>query len=160
MTNPTAPATARLAAEGDIEILLPMMQDLYDHDGVPFQADMARRGFDFWLEGERSGKDRGQILVLEAEGRVVGYMVLAFDFSLEFGGLCTFIDELYLREEFRGRGWGSWAVKEAIAITRQRGGGAVLLEAAFNNPRATELYSRLGFAIHERRLMSVRVEAN
>ena len=44
-------------------------------------------------------------LILDGDA-AVGYIVLCFGYSLEWLGRDAFVDEFYLREEYRGRGWG------------------------------------------------------
>ena len=82
-----------------------------------------------------------------------GYLALTFSFSFEFGGWCGFVDELYLREGFRNRGWGSQAIELAASTCRDLGMTALLLEADLHNDKATALYRRRGFVEHRRRLM-------
>jgi ribosomal protein S18 acetylase RimI-like enzyme len=91
-------------------------------------------------------------LILD-ESETAGYIALTFAFSFEFGGWYGFIDELYLREPFRRRGWGTQAVELAASTCRELGMRALLLEADVGNQAATRLYRRLGFIEHRRRLM-------
>ena len=40
----------------------------------------------------------------------VGYLVLTLGYSLEYGGRDAFIDEVYIRSSYRGRGIGTAAL--------------------------------------------------
>jgi len=81
-------------------------------------------------------------------------MILTFGFSIEYGGRHGFIDELFVRREFRGSGFGTLAIEHATSVCRSLGMKTILLEVAFEECAAHELYYRIGFREHGRRLMS------
>jgi ribosomal protein S18 acetylase RimI-like enzyme len=75
-------------------------------------------------------------------------------FSFEFFGTDAFIDELYVLPQFRRRGFGLQAVKYLEAEANKLGVNAVHLEVDEGNDPAYELYRRMGFAHHDRFLMT------
>lgn len=80
--------------------------------------------------------------IFEADGRTAGYALLTRSFSHEAGGSIVWVDELYVRPEFQGRGLGSRFfafLKENVPAARYR------LETEPENVRAKALYSRVGF---------------
>jgi GNAT superfamily N-acetyltransferase len=81
-------------------------------------------------------------------------MVLTFGFSLEFHGRNALLDELYLREEFRGRGLGRASLVRAEEICRREGIRAVHLEVDRVNVRAQEVYRKAGYKDHDRYLLT------
>jgi len=52
----------------------------------------------------------GCIWLIQDGDAAVGYVVLTLGYSLELFGRDAFIDEFYLRETYRGRGWGRQAM--------------------------------------------------
>lgn len=127
-----------------------MMRELYEHDGVPFDEARSRNGsLELMISPEQ-----GRVWVISLGDQTAGYMILTYGFSIEYHGRYGFIDELFVREDFRGCGLGTAAVEQASAACRELGMKVILLEVAFENERAHALYSRLGFAEHGRRLMS------
>lgn len=82
--------------------------------------------------------------VLESDGKVAGFALLSKTFSQEAGGLVVWIEELYLRPVFRGKGIGTHFLQECIKnrpphVKRFR------LEVEEKNHGAKKLYQRLGF---------------
>ncbi len=74
--------------------------------------------------------------------QIVGYGMLAKSFSTEFGKPCIWIEDLYIKEEFRGLGLGS----EFLQMVKDDHPGCVLrLEAEEENERAVEVYHKNDF---------------
>jgi len=81
-------------------------------------------------------------LIFEWEEQAAGYALLCKTYSQEAGGMAVWIDELYLRPEFRNRGMGKnfFAELESIVpAARYR------LEIEPDNLRAEKLYKSMGF---------------
>lgn len=128
------------------------MEDFYKIDGYPFDRALTERNFLEFLEKEHLG--RGWLIM--RQGTVAGYLLLCFGFSFEFGGRNAFLDELFVKEPFRGQGAGSQAVEFAIAEAPKHGVRALHLEVELTNEKAFSLYRRKGFKEHKRRLMTIR----
>lgn len=103
-----------------------------------------------------TGTPHGRGYMIEHERRYVGYIVIGFGFSIEFGGIDAFLDEFYVEPAFRGRGVGTAALLALGSIARKLKVKALHLEAMPANDGAARLYERLGFKLSERRLMSKR----
>jgi ribosomal protein S18 acetylase RimI-like enzyme len=85
----------------------------------------------------------------------VGYVVLCFGYSLEFHGRDAFIDELYLVESHRRRGWGTKTMEFVGAQAGRQGIRALHLEVVRRNQAALEFYRKLGFAEREHFMMTL-----
>ena len=143
-------AEFRPAGVDDLAQVLPMMSRLYGQDGLQFDAARTRATAEWLL----SHPDSGGIWTVEAEGATAGYLVMSACVSLEFHGPFALLDELYLEEQWRGRGLGIRAIEFAAQWARGRGMAAVRLETAHDNLRAQNLYRKCGFILHDRHLMT------
>src|SRR5215469_15027053 len=92
----------RLALSKDVDRLLDFMQEYYEFDGHGYDREKAYAALLPLLENPGFGR---AWLILD-DDCPVGYAVLCFGYSLEWLGRDAFVDELYLRKEYRGRGWG------------------------------------------------------
>lgn len=146
-------ATWRAAAASDVETLLALMRELYATDNHPFDPRSAGRALGELLARPSSGR----IWLMTAGEAIAGYVVLTFGFSLEFGGRDAFIDELYVRPRFAGRGLGAATLAFVEQEMRAAGVRALHLEVRLENRRALELYERAGFTRRESRLMSKKI---
>lgn len=78
--------------------------------------------------------------------KAVGYLVLAYNFDLEFGGLEGLVTDLFVEEKYRGRGLGERALELADDYCRSRGIGTIELQVEAENRAARAFYRRIGFA--------------
>jgi diamine N-acetyltransferase len=140
----------RLAFESDADKLLDFMRWYYAFDGHGFDRDKARIALTALLNDPHLG---AAWLILDTD-RPVGYIVLCFGYSLEWLGRDAFVDEFYLREEYRGRGWGRKAMAFLEQAAREFGVRALHLEVVEENTSALQLYSKLGFREHRSTFMS------
>jgi ribosomal protein S18 acetylase RimI-like enzyme len=138
------------AEPADADLLVPLMRDFYAHERMEFDEAVARRALGQLLGDERLGR----VYLMRAGAETVGYLVLTFGFSLEFGGRDAFVDEIFVRDEWRGRGAGRRALELAARVCREAGVRALHLEVDHVNPRAQALYRAAGFKDHDRYLMT------
>ena len=145
--------TFRVAAGEDADALLAMMRELNEHEGMAFDEPKARAALAQLVADERFGVAH---LILSG-GETAGYLVVTFGFSVEFGGRDAFVDELYVGDEFRGRGAGKSALAFAADACRARGIRALHLEVERANDTARALYRKAGFVDHDRYLLTRRL---
>jgi GNAT superfamily N-acetyltransferase len=92
-----------------------------------------------------SEPQRGACWVAEAGGRLRGYLLAVFVFSLEHGGLMAEIDEVFVSDEFRSAGLGSLLVTRAERDLAERGLVRLQLQLGVHNESARRFYLRHGF---------------
>ena len=137
----------------DIEIITQMMQDFYAIDNYPMDVEVAKTLFQEFISNEHLGKS----WLIYSENEIVGYIILTFIFSFEYGGKIAFLDELFIKETARGKGFG----KEAIQFIQQEVPKLSLkllyLEVEPHNENAQKLYLAHDFELHNRKLMKYKV---
>ena len=82
--------------------------------------------------------------VFELDGKIRGYAMIAKSFSTEFGKPCIWIEDLYIKEDFRGLGIGS---KFFDLLTEKYPNAIFRLEVEEENERAIGVYRKNGFDI-------------
>lgn len=143
----------RSANNPDIEWLLAAMREFYAIDGYPFDEDLSRLNLEKFIHDETLGR----LWLIEVEEKTVGYVVLAFGFSFEFGGRDAFVDELFIDASHRGQGLGTATMRFVEAQCRELGVKALHLEVERENLVAQQLYKNFGFTDHDRHLMTRRI---
>jgi diamine N-acetyltransferase len=146
----------RLANETDADLLLEMMREYYAYDGHNFDPPRARIALLAFLREPSFGR-----AWLICEGTTaVGYIVLTLGYSLEYLGRDAFIDEFYLRESHRGKGWGSLTLSFVEAEARHLDVRSIHLEVVRQNTVAKEVYRRNGYLDHHHYLMSKWIDSD
>lgn len=80
--------------------------------------------------------------ILEYEGVTVGYAMTAHSFSTEFGKRCVWLEDLYIKDAYRGRGFGNAFFDY---IEARCPGVLFRLEAEEENRGAVALYRKRGY---------------
>lgn len=143
----------RQARQDDIPVLLGLIEALYHHEQIAFDAECLAELLGTLI----SHPDQGEILLLIEGDQYAGYLVLTWCFSLEFSGRFGLLDELYVAPPFRGGGRAAQAIDAAIASCRGKNIQALRLEVTEGNDRAANVYRRHGFRTDPRRLMTLRL---
>ena len=131
----------RIMRDADRGSVIEMMRTFYASPAVLsngseeiFKADVdACVGDSPYLEG----------YVFESGGDIQGYAMIAKSFSTEFGKPCIWIEDLYVKSEYRGLGIGSCFLK---FIEEKYPNSVYRLEAEAENERALHVYEKCGYA--------------
>ena len=135
----------RKIIESDRDCVLEMMEEFYHSPAVlhPVPSHFFRLTVDEAL----SGSPYAELYLLFGDkdgNRPAGYALIAKTFSNEAGGLVVWLEELYLRPEFRGHGLGS-AFFAFIEDAYRDKAARLRLEVEEDNVSARRLYERLGY---------------
>lgn len=146
----------RVAVSSDADLLLDFMRDYYAFDGHGYDREKARAALVPLFENASFGR---AWLILD-DAAPVGYAVLCFGYSLEWLGRDAFVDELFLREDYRRRGWGNKTMAFLEGAGRELGVRVFHLEVIDENEAALNFYRKLGFRAHESTFMSKWIAAD
>lgn len=79
-----------------------------------------------------------------SDGMIQGYSMVAKSYSTEFGKPCIWIEDLYIKDEYRGVGVGKMFME---FITAKYKDCIFRLEVEEENERAVKLYEKCGFTV-------------
>ena len=127
-----------------------MMEAFYEIDNYPFNKPLAESCFQEFIQRPELGK----FWLILNNKELAGYIILCFGFSFEYGGRDAFIDELYLKKDFRGKGVGTEALKLAVKQAKLLNVNAIHLEVESNNAAGKKLYEKLGYVGNNRKLLT------
>lgn len=142
----------KLAEYIHIDTLVELVQEFYIYDHHHFDAGVEKA-----IMGLLSDDAFGRAWLICDDKTVIGYVILVFIYSLETHGRNAFVDELYLRENHRGKGLGRQTFQFLEDFCRSVGICALHLEVERENTKAQGFYHKLGYKDHDRYLLTKRL---
>lgn len=144
----------QLASADDLQQVLPLVEAYHQLEGI--QMGLTRRSEAVY--SLLCDSSLGGIWLIFTPTALAGYIALTFGYSIEFGGKDAFVDEFYIKPEFRGQGIGKQTLNHIQQEARVLGIQAMHLEVAQQNIRAQKLYVQANFQPRSKyRLMSVNL---
>ena len=145
-------AALTLAGPDHLDKLTQLCAAFHEGEGI-VQTNEARRAA---LSPLLDGSPYGAAYLIGPPRAPIGYIVVCFGWSVEFGGLDAIVDELYIRPGVRGRGIASEALTALPRALAEGGLRAVHLEVDRENTAAVKLYRRAGFEPREKYMFMSR----
>ena len=124
----------------DKEEVIKMMKVFYESDAVLSNGSIEIFENDFNSATNNSPFLEGYIF--ESNNQIIGYSLLAKSFSTEYGLPCIWIEDLYLKSEFRNKGIGS---KFFRFIEKEYPNTLLKLEVERENIKALNMYKKHGY---------------
>jgi GNAT superfamily N-acetyltransferase len=131
------------AGAGDMEAMVKLLGLLFsiEQDFSPDETAQ-REGLQLLL----NSPDQAQLFVARDEtARVIGMVSVQLVISTAAGAPSAWIEDMVVREEFRGRGVGKALLARATEWAKSRGAKRVQLVADADNAPALNFYKRLGW---------------
>lgn len=138
-------AALTLGKAEHLQKLLSLVASFHAEAGISSDDAARREGVLPLLEGI----PHGCAYLIGPPRAPIGYIVITFGWSVEFGGLDAIIDELFIRPGVRGRGIASEALNALPRALSDAGLRAIHLEVDKANTAAIKLYRRAGFVPRE-----------
>ncbi len=132
--------TIRKIKSTEKQEVINMMRTFY---ATPFvSTNGSEEIFDANLEACINNSPYLEGYVLVENGEILGYGMLAKSFSTEFGKPCIWVEDLYIKDEYRGGGIGSSFFK---FIEELYPDCLFRLEVESENERALNVYKKMGY---------------
>ena len=134
--------------------ILEMMADFNAIDNYSFDQEIGKQNLKEFLSNDRLGR----LWTIHRSNQVVGYIALTFGFSFEYKGKDAFIDELFIKEEFRNMGIGRETMEFVEKRAAALGVNAIHLEVEKHNQKGNKLYIKQGYKSNSRMLLSKQID--
>lgn len=142
-----------LAKPENLDKLLPLAAAFHAERGIGTDDDHRRRALMPLLEGSPFGA----VYLMGPPRAPIGYVVLTFGWSVEYGGMDAFVDELYVRPGVRRRGIALEALNGLRNMLKSAGVVGLHLEVDKEDAATQRLYQRAGFRLHERYVLMSQI---
>lgn len=95
-------ATIRYAERKDCPIILQFIKELAEYEKEPDAVDATEA----MLEESLFDKSQAKVVLLEEEGESLGFALYFYNFSTWRGKAGLYLEDLYVRPQYRGKGYG------------------------------------------------------
>jgi GNAT superfamily N-acetyltransferase len=139
--NEVADFQIRSAGVEDVPIILELIRDLATYERAPDEVTATEEQLVDVLFGERPVAQ--VLLAFEGESSV-GFAVYFYNFSTWLGQAGLYLEDLFIKPEERGKGYGRALLIELAKIARDRGCGRMEWAVLDWNEPAINFYRALG----------------
>src|SRR4051812_26086391 len=133
--------TIQSAQPADIPIVLQLIQDLATYERAPNDVTATEEQLRRVLFGE---KPSAEVLIAREGGEPVGFAVFFHNFSTWLGRPGLYLEDLFVKPEKRGKGYGRALLIELAKIARERNCGRLEWAVLDWNEPAIQFYKKLG----------------
>ena len=127
----------------DVPIILELIRDLATYERAPDDVTATEEQLVDVLFGERPAAE----VLLAFEGKLpVGFAVYFYNFSTWLGRPGLYLEDLFVKPEHRGKGYGRALLVDLAKIARERGCGRMEWAVLNWNEPAIEFYKTIGAA--------------
>lgn len=131
----------RAATIDDCPLILDLIRELADYERLLHAVEATVEGLQAHLFG---AQPRAEALIVEADGALAGFALFFHNFSTFLGKPGLYLEDLYIRPAFRGRGYGRRVMQALARIALERGCGRFEWWVLDWNSPAIEFYRSLG----------------
>ncbi|MEM1135759.1 MAG: GNAT family N-acetyltransferase [Bacteroidota bacterium] len=147
--------TFQIPFKNDIPEILDMMQAFYAIDHYSFDRKISEQNLNEFLANETLGR----LWMILQDAKIVGYIVLTFGYSFEYGGRDAFIDEFYIKAGYRNKGIGKQTMGFIEEHAKKLGVKAIHLEVESHNEKGNRLYVKQDYQGNNRSLLTKRINS-
>ena len=132
--------TIRFATENDCALILHFIRDLAEYEKMTDQVVASEELLREWI----FEKQKAEVLFVCEEGQELGFALFFHNFSTFLGRAGIYLEDLFVLQEYRGKGYGKALLKKLAQIAVERGCGRLEWSCLdWNNP-SIDFYRSLG----------------
>ena len=131
----------RPARRGDEELILGLIQELADFERLAHEVSATPELLAASLFGPEPA---AEVVIAQLDGQTAGFALFFRNFSTFLGRSGLYLEDLYVRERYRGQGIGRALLEHLNGLARERGYGRMEWSVLDWNARAIGFYQSLG----------------
>lgn len=132
--------TFRRAVREDVPLILEFIKGLAEYEKMSDEVVATEEILDEWL----FDKEKAEVIFAVAGGREVGFALFFHNFSTFLGRAGIYLEDLFVKPEYRGNGYGKAILKRLAQIAVERGCGRLEWSCLDWNQPSIDFYLSLG----------------
>lgn len=130
----------RTAERNDVGLILQFIRELADYEKMLDEVVADEATLEEWL----FDKQKSEVIFVLEDGEEVGFALFFHNFSTFLGRAGIYLEDLYVRPEHRGKGYGKALLKKLASIAVERGCGRLEWWCLDWNKPSIDFYLSLG----------------
>lgn len=130
----------RFAQRGDVALVLRFIKELADYEKMLDEVVADEATLKEWL----FDRQKAEVLFAVVNGEEVGFALFFHNFSTFLGRAGLYLEDLYVKPEHRGKGYGKAILKKLAKIAVERGCGRLEWWCLDWNRPSIDFYLSLG----------------
>lgn len=132
--------TIRFATENDCALILHFIRDLAEYEKMADQVVASEELLREWI----FEKQKAEVLFVCEEEKELGFALFFHNFSTFLGRAGIYLEDLFVLQEYRGKGYGKALLKKLAQIAVERGCGRLEWSCLDWNSPSIDFYRSLG----------------
>ena len=132
--------TIRFATENDCALILHFIRDLAEYEKMADQVVASEELLREWI----FEKQKAEVLFVCEEGKELGFALFFHNFSTFLGRAGIYLEDLFVLQEYRGKGYGKALLKKLAQIAVECGCGRLEWSCLDWNSPSIDVYRSLG----------------
>lgn len=130
----------RFAKREDTALVLQFIKELADYEKMLDEVVADEETLKHWLFDEK----KAEVLFVCEEGQEAGFALFFHNFSTFLGRAGIYLEDLYVKEEYRHKGYGKALIKKLASLAVERGCGRLEWWCLDWNQPSIDFYLSLG----------------
>lgn len=130
----------RYATESDVPLILDFIKELADYERMADEVIATEDLLNEWL----FERNKAEVLFLVVDEKEVGFAMFFHNFSTFLGRAGIYLEDLFVLEEHRKKGYGRAILRKLAQIARERGCGRLEWWCLDWNKPSIDFYRSLG----------------
>lgn len=130
----------RFATREDVPLILNFVKELADYEHMLDEVVADEEIMAEWI----FDKQKAEVIIGEEDGSPVGFALFFHNFSTFLGRAGIYLEDLFVKPEYRGRGYGKALLRKLAAIALKRGCGRLEWWCLDWNQPSIDFYKSLG----------------
>lgn len=131
----------RKSVPEDIPLILQLIKEIAEYEKLSHEVIATK---EILMESLFSEKKSAEVVIGEWDGKPVGYALFFHNFSTFLGKKGLYLEDLFVRPEYRGKGFGKKLLLHLVKLAKERNCGRMEWSVLNWNTPAIEFYKSLG----------------
>ncbi len=132
--------TFRYAKRDDISLILQFIKDLASYEKMINEVVADEKTLEEWI----FDKQKAEVIFVVVDDEEIGFALFFHNFSTFLGRAGIYLEDLFVKPEYRGKGYGKAILKKLAAIAVERGCGRLEWWCLDWNKPGIDFYLSLG----------------